>query len=112
MSELYIHSLYLYSSIHQPLIGQLLFIPNLDLVRILSDVRVHRLLDQVSLAARDSQDQVVKRAAAQDVYVVAGTRPTTWAEAIGLVPHLDDFDGDLGWVVARHAPAAIAHVAG
>jgi hypothetical protein len=43
---------------------------------------------------------------------IAGAGPATWAEAIRLVPHLDDFDRDFGWVVARHTPAAIAHVTG
>jgi hypothetical protein len=89
----------------------LYLVPNLDLVRVLSDVGVYGLFDQVALAACNPQDQVVKRAATQDIHVVAGARPAARAEAIRLVSHLYNFYRDLRWVVARHAPPAIAHVA-
>jgi hypothetical protein len=98
-----------YTSIHTAVHSYL--VPNLDLVRVLSDIGVYGLFDQVAFAACNPQDQIVKRAAAQDIYVVAGARPAARAEAIRLVSHLYDLDRDLRWVVARHAPPAIAHVA-
>jgi hypothetical protein len=87
-------------------------VPNLDLVRVLPNVGVYGLFDQVAFAACNPQDQIVKRAAAQNIHVVAGARPAARAEAIRLVSHLHDLHRDLRWIVARHAPAAIAHVAG
>lgn len=49
----------------------LLVIPNFDLFRILSDVAVDRLFDEVALAACDPEDEVIQRGAAQDVHMVA-----------------------------------------
>ena len=38
---------------------QSLFVPDLDFIRVLSDVRVNSLLDQVAFTACNPQDQVV-----------------------------------------------------
>lgn len=76
------------------------------------DVRVNRFLDQVTLTTRNSQDQIVKRAASKDIHVITGARSSARAEAIRLVTHLNNLDGHLRWIVSRHAPATIAHVAG
>jgi hypothetical protein len=47
-----------------------LLVENLNLIRILPNVRVNGLLDQVPLAARDPQDEVVERRSPQNIYMI------------------------------------------
>ena len=107
-------SMYLYSppplSLQTPSQPPSLLIPNLHPIRISPNIRINRLLDRLALPAGNPQNQIVQRAAAQDIYMVSCRGTPARAEAVGLVPHFDDSHGDLRRVVARHAPAAVAHV--
>jgi hypothetical protein len=53
--------------------SSVLIVVYLDIVRILTDLRMNRLLDQLSPAARNLQNKIVKRRPSQNIHMIRYT---------------------------------------
>ena len=58
------------------------FLEDRDFIRVAQDIGLDILFDALAVAARDAQDQVVQRAAAEDIDVIAFTKPLFLAQSI------------------------------
>ena len=76
------------------------------------DIRVNRIRNQMPLAPRNPQNQVIEATSPQNIDMVASIRAASRTESVWLVRHFVCYDGDRGGVVAfDFLPGVVAHVA-